>query len=267
MNKAKEKAIEHWNKREYMPINIPQSENPIKFSKFFSYASKSSFLYYPRKIIGYILKKILSHKYGSITYFFSHNERIIYNIIRKIKEEGRLLMEMNSGMQIYSSIKAISKIKGDIAEVGVSGGGSAKIICKTKELKKLYLFDTFEGLPFVCNEDSKRFKIGDFSNSLEGVKEYLKQYSNVFMYKGVFPESSEPIDNKRFSFVHLDVDTYQSTKNCLMFFYPRMVKGGMIFSHDYLNSKGVRKAFDEFFERKSELVLGLITNQCIVIKS
>ena len=50
-----------------------------------------------------------------------------------------------------------------------------------------------------------------------------------------------------FSFVHLDVDLYQSTKDGLAWFYPRLNRGGILISHDYSNADGVRKAFDEFF--------------------
>src|SRR3989338_3744494 len=47
---------------------------------------------------------------------------------------------------------------------------------------------------------------------------------------------AEPIKNKKFSLVHFDVDTYESTKNSIEFFYPRMTRGGVILSHDYINS-------------------------------
>lgn len=39
----------------------------------------------------------------------------------------------------------------------------------------------------------------------------------------------------------------------------------MIVSHDYVIADGVRKAFDEFFERRAERVLELTGNQCLVV--
>ena len=73
--------------------------------------------------------------------------------------------------------------------------------------------------------------------------------------------------NKKFSFVHLDVDLYKSTLDCLKYFYPRVSRGGVIISHDYPNSDGVNKAFDEFFQDKPEIIIEpFATGQCLIVK-
>ncbi len=86
------------------------------------------------------------------------------------------------------------------------------------------------------------------------------------IYPGLFPDSAGASSDCRFSFVHLDVDLYESTRAALEFFYPRMNPGGMILSHDYVIADGVRNAFDEFFEPKAETVLELSGNQCLVVR-
>jgi len=106
----------------------------------------------------------------------------------------------------------------------------------------------------------------NIANSLENVKNYLKKYSNFYIYKGLFPNTSKPIKNKKFSFVNLDVDIYESTLNCLKFFYPRMSIGGIIISHDYNTIRGVRKAIDYFFKNKPETIIELSTSQGLVVK-
>jgi hypothetical protein len=88
----------------------------------------------------------------------------------------------------------------------------------------------------------------------------------VQYYPGLFPATAEAVAACRFSFVHLDVDLYESTRAALEFFYPRMSSGGIILSHDYVIADGVRKAFDEFFAHKAETVLELTGNQCLVVK-
>ena len=40
---------------------------------------------------------------------------------------------------------------------------------------------------------------GKFKASVDEVKNYLKEYENVHIYKGIFPNSSDPIKNKKFS--------------------------------------------------------------------
>lgn len=188
--------------------------------------------------------------------------------VKQIREEGH---EMSiSDLDAYSictMLEKARKIEGDVAEVGVYQGGSAKLICQNTN-KPVHLFDTFEGLPDVGEHDSPiLFHKGDFCGSLESVKDYLKDCSNVSFYKGVFPSTADVVKNKKFSFVNLDVDLYKSTMDCLEFFYPRMSKGGVILSHDYPTTKGVQKAFDEFFKDKLEIVMSPFgTKQALVIK-
>ena len=164
-------------------------------------------------------------------------------------------------------LKKIEKNKGDIAEVGVYKGGSAKLIRQATE-KKLHLFDTFEGLPDTSLKDNqKKLKKGELYASLEDVRNYLANFPNIYFYKGPFPSTSGPVADKKFSFVHLDVDLYESTLDCLKFFYPRINQGGIIISHNYSDLDGVRKAFDEFFEDKPEIIIEPVgTSQALVIK-
>jgi O-methyltransferase len=189
----------------------------------------------------------------------------IVDLINQSKKEVKMLLGTDEAFQIYMAVKNTSKIEGEIAEVGVYAGGSANLICKAKGDKMLHLFDTYEGLPKVGENDRKFFE-GEFSASLEEVKYNLRNCKNVYFYKGLFPDSAVPVQDKKFSFVHLDVDIYKSTLDCLAFFYPRMVKAGIIISHDYFLDGGVRKAFEEFFENKPESIIPISQSQCLVVK-
>ena len=171
-------------------------------------------------------------------------------------------------LSIYANLS--NYLSGNIAEVGVFKGGSAEIIAKTKqESKKLFLFDTFEGLPEVDKKDNF-CKKGDFSNtSYESVKKNFECYKNVYVYKGVFPkQNSEHVDKETFSLVHIDVDIYQSYKDCLEFFYPRMVHGGIIVLDDYDHEhcKGAKLATDEFLQGKNEKLIWHMFSQVCIIK-
>ncbi|HBF67018.1 MAG TPA: macrocin-O-methyltransferase [Candidatus Magasanikbacteria bacterium] len=191
----------------------------------------------------------------------------IFSLIQKVKHSSNMLLKDNEAYQIYMIAKRTAKIPGVIAEVGVYRGGSAKLICEAKGDRPLYLFDTFDGLPDPDACDDPKFYKGQFDDAVfEEVKNYLKGYPNVFIYQGLFPQTAQPILDKRFSFVNLDVDIYESTRSCLEFFYPRMSRGGFILSHDYSNSAGVRRAFDEFFSSKPEAIVEMSGTQCLVIK-
>ena len=206
-----------------------------------------------------------------MTYFDDYRKRIL-NKIEIITKETGMLLHYDEAYRIFMTVKNTQKIEGDIAELGVYTGGSAKIICEAKGNKALHLFDTFEGLPRTDDVDSKsvdyeHFNEGQFVGLLSNVKNLLKGYTGVHFYKGIFPGTAELVKDVRFSFVHMDVDLYSSTLSGLMFFYPRMNKGGVIISHDYINSKGVRKAFDEFFNDKPEPIIELSLKQCLIVKT
>ena len=189
-------------------------------------------------------------------------------IRRSANERGAMLSD-HEAFQLMMAVDRTKKIAGDIAEVGTFMGGSAKLIAEARgnESKKtIYLFDTFEGLPQTQHIDDDHFAKGEFYAGYEGVKDYLKEYPRLELHKGLFPDSAGPILHKHFSFVHLDVDLYESTKQSLEFFYPRMERGGVIISHDYMDRPGVRKAVDEFMADKPEPVLESSWRQCLIVK-
>jgi hypothetical protein len=201
-----------------------------------------------------------------VSYNDIHRAKVL-ELAKKIKKENEMLLGYNEAYQIFMAVKNTEKITGEIAEVGTYKGGSAKLICEAKGNKTLHLFDTFNGLPELGQvDDSNQFHKGQFSASLEDVKKYLDCYNNIYFYKGLFPGNSEVIQDSIFSFVHLDLDLYEATKASLEFFYPRMNKGGIIISHDYINTKGVKKAFDEYFQDKIEPIIEMSGSQCLIVK-
>ncbi len=204
---------------------------------------------------------------GRLSHYGNEDRKEFAKHLATIRTETELLIEDIEAYHIYMAVKRTQKVPGDIAEVGVYMGGSAKIICSVKGDRHLHLFDTFEGLPKVDEIDAVwPFYEGKFAASFDDVKNYLKHEKKVHFYKGIFPDTSGPIQDKKFSMVNLDVDCYESTKLSLEFFYSRMSVGGIILSHDYINAPGVMKAFDDFFADKPEPVLETAGSQCLVVK-
>lgn len=153
------------------------------------------------------------------------------------------------------------KFLGEIAEVGVAGGCTAKVLGKLFPEKTIHLFDTFTGIPdILCEYDyitTNHHRAGDYSDvNLEKVKKQLLEVSGNFIFHvGIFPETAESVKNKRFCLVNIDVDIYQSTKDCWEFFYPRMIPGGVIIIFDdYPALLGVKKATDNFLKDKPEIL-------------
>jgi O-methyltransferase len=225
-------------------------------------------LVYKSNMFGNILGKINTKFQFKLLSFYKDQKTV--EIIKTIKNEVDFAFYPIEAFHVFSIAKSQSRLDGDMAEVGVYQGGSAKLISEAKNERELHLFDTFEGLPPVTEKDThfgtKYWKTGEFSNtSLEIVKEYLAKYKKINFHKGTFPETSEPIKNKKFSFVHLDVDLFQSTIDCLQFFFPLMINGGIILTHDY-HTDGVKKAFEEFCQNKKIPWIELSGSQCMIIK-
>lgn len=242
----------------------------LKLDKFVAWLASAKVLAPLRRLVGRFIVRAIDSRNGVIVYYNGPDQLEVMDLIRQIRNETGIQQTNVQAYQIFRVVQKTAKVSGDIAEVGVYNGGSAKLICEAKGNRPLHLFDTFEGrLPEtnVCEIDDDPYIYAEVPcASFEDVKDYLKSYSNIHFYKGLFPVTAEPIKDKKFSFVHLDVDLYKSTSDCLSYFYPRMNQGGIIVCHDYTLFQAVKKAVDEFFQDKPETVIELPENQCLIVK-
>ena len=222
-----------------------------------------------------IIPKLQNLGFSNIHYFHSllfaeqMYEKYDSTFLRIIEEIGDNRGADNEEQYtLYSSLKSMENLSGDVAEVGVYKGGTSKLLCEVKGKKNLYLFDTFEGLPKTKEHDLFVQSGWLHDTSVDSVKKYLEKYENVHFFKGVFPETAYSVSDKKFCFVHLDTNLYQSTLDSLEFFWPRMVKGGRIVSHDYNTTSmpGIKKAFREFFKNEPEKIIEIADSQVMVFK-
>lgn len=185
-----------------------------------------------------------------------------------VMNEGRITLNGFEACHVFMLARAAAtKLEGDLAEVGVYLGGSAKLLAMAKGDKALHLFDTFAGLPKPGQFDPPTlFWESEFAADIEEVRTYLSDFPNVYLHKGEFPATASAVDDCRFCFVHLDVDLYEPMTAAVAFFYPRLVTGGLLLCHDYYAS-GVRKAVDEFFGARHELLLPQPAGHyCLIVK-
>ena len=100
-------------------------------------------------------------------------------------------------------------------------------------------------------------------------KKNLRMYEDrCRYYKGWIPARFAEVSDRKFSFVHIDVDLYQPTRDTLDFFYERVSPGGVIVCDDYgsVLCPGARKALDEFMSDKPESLFHIPTGQSLVVK-
>ena len=79
------------------------------------------------------------------------------------------------------SVKRTKKCPAILRKSGCSKAVRQRSSARQKGDKSLHLFDTFEGLPKVEDIDMVwPFYEGKFAASYDSVKDYLKDYNNVF---------------------------------------------------------------------------------------
>lgn len=177
---------------------------------------------------------------------------------------------------LYDLLKETEYYPGDVFECGVFKGGTAMMLAKmTSKNKRLFLFDTFgEGMPEVDPTKDNHHKKGDFKleeninfDTIINRVNSIKPNCSVQFVPGFIPDTFKGLEDiKKISFAHIDVDIYQSVKDCIEFIYPRMTDCGIMLFDDYGFStcKGAKLAVDEFFSDKPETVELLPTNQAVV---
>lgn len=147
-------------------------------------------------------------------------------------------------------------VPGDIAEIGVYKGNTARILAQAARAsgRRLFLFDTFAGFDAADQADTDRPSRSFADTSLDAVKKFVGAQAVEYVV-GRFPDSlSKVAIAERFAIVHLDCDLYQPTIAGMSYFYPRLSPGGLLILHDYSSGHwaGYAQAIDEFLKDKPE---------------
>lgn len=177
---------------------------------------------------------------------------------------------------LYSLSKLARHVVGDSVECGVYHGAGSHVMMNALADNSYphHIFDSFAGLSEPMAEDRitkgqvYEWKKHDLATPEEIVSHNLAPFPQVKLYKGWIPDRFDEVADRSFRLVHIDVDLYQPTLDCLKFFYPRTNAGGLIICDDYGSEAcpGARKALDEFFADKPEKVVHITTGQAFVIK-
>ncbi len=231
------------------------------------------------RIIPSSFKYWLVRKLPNLEIFMSNSFRGIDKVwvgddifVKTYKESvKRSLLDIKKGYILYLCAQNSINIDGVCAELGVyKGAGSKLILAGSQGKKRILLFDTFEGLPESTSEYDSHWEEGGLGDvNFNDIKSFLKE-DNFEFYPGFFPESTKKLTNDVvFSFVHIDFDLYQSTIDGLEYCYNRMASSGIILVDDYgvLACPGVKKAVDDFFQGKPEMIMPNLNGQCIIIKA
>lgn len=187
------------------------------------------------------------------------------------------MTSVERGYSLFKAVEYIVKndIAGNLVECGVWKGGSCMLIAKTLKLfgdsnRKIYLYDTYEGMPKPTEEDviswtgrsvlekweedkkGTKDNFGSWAVGLEEVKTNVLGTGypmNKFVFvPGDVAHTLKDIKPDKISLLRLDTDWYASTVEELETLYPLLVEKGVLIIDDYGHFDGARKAVDEYFE-------------------
>jgi len=169
-------------------------------------------------------------------------------------------------MRLLASTRGVA---GAVAECGCFRGLSSHLLCQTLAGESpgfdgagFHIFDSFAGLSDPLLEDAvpqshpnhaaleHATQAGAFAATLDTVPRNLARFPALAYHPRSIPVSFNGLPEQRYRFVHLDVDLYDPTLDCLEYFHPRLAAGGMIVSDDY-SWPGACRAIEEFCAAKA----------------
>ena len=182
-----------------------------------------------------------------------------------------------SGERLYVLCKSVeyivkNNIPGDFVECGVWRGGSMMAVAHTllrlgDTSRRLYLFDTFEGMPKPGEKDIsfrgedasitwRELNRGDANGwcyaSLEEVRRNMLslgyEADKIHFVKGTVEQTLPSAAPDSIAMLRLDTDWYTSVRHELDHLFPRLTRGGVIIVDDYGHWEGARQATDEYIK-------------------
>jgi hypothetical protein len=127
---------------------------------------------------------------------------------------------------------------GVVVECGTWKGGSAaslSLVCHITG-RKLYIFDSFEGLPTPDPRDREgsAYCAGEFLGTISEVRQNIARYGAIEcceFVKGWFSDTL-PTLKENVLLGYLDVDLEVSLHDCVRYLWPRLIDGGYIFTDE-----------------------------------
>jgi len=182
---------------------------------------------------------------------------------------------MTSELRMYGLYLAVrniveNEIEGDFVECGVWKGGSSMLVALILQQmgvsdRKLFLYDTFEGMSENTKEDvdidnqpaTDLLENADKENNLVWCYSSLEEVKANLALTGYPANMIEFVEGKvedtipntipdKIALLRLDTDWYESTRHEMLHLYPRLQSKGVLIVDDYGHWQGARKAIDDY---------------------
>jgi O-methyltransferase len=188
---------------------------------------------------------------------------IVKDVLKDAEGKNFVMLAEGQLEYILENLASVLDVPGDVVELGCNVGMTSsflqRLIKRSMVNKKLYAYDSFEGLPPKQLEDGATpCDKGASAVSLDMFRQTFKDAGLAlpFINKGFFgdiPDDKYP-DKICFAFFG---DFYSSIMDSFKKIYDRLSPGAIVLVHDYdwVNFPGVKKACDDFLSDKPEKVV------------
>jgi hypothetical protein len=164
------------------------------------------------------------------------------NIINEILNKKLTLIDRERFDCIIDLKQQVESHDGDIVECGVYKGGMAIFLAHLFPLKKIWVVDSFRGCQPLKNalfkyEKEERWKDGEFSASIEEVKNNFKKFNildknRIIYLEGWVKDTLPTCDINKILLLRVDVDSYSATREVLRYLYDKVVLNGVVVFDD-----------------------------------
>lgn len=187
----------------------------------------------------------ICHLYGAPQSFAKKSVLLIHVLRSKFRVVSASGFVEQLAM-ISALLRMRTSVKGVVVECGSYQGGATVSLSHAAKLveRRLYIFDSFQGLPEPGAADRKHLAMnlreyhsytkGSWSGSLELVKRNVGKYGVPDVCEFVpgffdrtLPEFAQPV-----AFAFCDVDLCESLQTCLRYLWPLMSRDGILFTHE-----------------------------------
>ena len=173
---------------------------------------------------------------------------------------------------VVSFLQGALQVPGDVAEFGTYMGHTSiamdRLLEEQKSEKKLFLFDSFAGMPEITHPLDNDWQKGDLTSQEEAVRELFRESPRVNVVPGYFNETLHKYPDLKFSFCHVDADLYTSIHECIEYILPRLSVGGVIVFDDYgfRSTAGAKAVVEEYFVQEAVTFVPLPTAQAVYFR-
>jgi hypothetical protein len=172
--------------------------------------------------------------------------KLLFQMIRNVRTIPTASHFLEHLVMVTKILSIPASQEGVIIECGSYKGGSTATLSLVSALckRQLYIFDSFEGLPFIQKRDKKHllfnvheihsYTEAEWRGSLQEVQRNILKYGNLSVcnfQKGYFNKTL-PIFKKKVVFIFVDVDLTDSLETCLKWLWPLLQEQCYFFTHE-----------------------------------